>query len=72
MKDSEVFWSEEEANIFCIDYMNKSAGYKQCLEVPNISPENAIADCVADIQVNIHCLIYFDFAANINKITKAK
>lgn len=38
--------------------MNESAGYKACLGVPNITPKNAIADCVADIQVNI---IIFSF-----------
>ena len=52
--ESEVFWTKEEAETFCINYMNQSAGYKACLGVPNINPENAIADCVADIQVFIH------------------
>ncbi|XP_078323139.1 von Willebrand factor D and EGF domain-containing protein-like [Crassostrea virginica] len=31
--------------------MNESAGYKACLGVPNVYPENAIADCFADIQL---------------------
>lgn len=37
--------------------MNESAGYKACLGVPNITPKNAIADCVADIRV----INYFSF-----------
>lgn len=55
--ETKVFWTKDEAKSFCINYMNKSAGYKACLGVPNVTPENAIADCVADIQVpvfNIH------------------
>ena len=32
--------------------MNESAGYIACLGVPNVHPENAIADCFADIQVS--------------------
>lgn len=73
VKDSEVFWTKEEAQEFCIDYMNKSAGYKQCLGVPNINPDYAIADCVADIQVNVFFLKnVFLFAVVNAKITMDK
>ena len=50
-----VFWTKNQAKDFCIAYMNESAGYKACLDVPNVKPEHAIADCVADIQV--FCLL---------------
>lgn len=54
-----MFWTKEEAQEFCIDYMNKSAGYKQCLGVPNVNPDHAIADCVADIQVNVFKMYFY-------------
>lgn len=53
LEDANVFWTKEKAKEFCVGYMNESAGYKACLEVPNVTPVNAIADCVADIQVII-------------------
>lgn len=49
--ETKVVWTKDEAKSFCINYMNESAGYKACLGVPNVTPENAIADCVADIQL---------------------
>ena len=46
--------------------MNESAGYKACLGVPNIHPENAIADCFADIQVSfIETPYWFVFLPNV-------
>lgn len=51
--ETKVVWTKDEAKSFCINYMNESAGYKACLGVPNVTPENAIADCVADIQVPV-------------------
>lgn len=51
--ETKVFWTKDEAKSFCINYMNESAGYKACLGAPNVTPENAIADCVADIQVHV-------------------
>lgn len=51
LNETKVFWTKDQAKSFCINYMNESAGYKSCLGVPNVTPENAIADCVADIQV---------------------
>ena len=51
--EKKVFWTTNQAKAFCINYMNESAGYKACLGVPNVYPENAIADCFADIQVSL-------------------
>lgn len=34
--------------------MNQSAGYKACLDVPNVNPEHALSDCIADIQVSYY------------------
>lgn len=51
LEDDHVFWTKEKAKEFCVGYMNESAGYKACLGVPNVTPVNAIADCIADIQV---------------------
>ena len=50
--DTKVFWTTDQARDFCIQYMNESAGYKACLGVPNVKPEHAITDCIADIQVS--------------------
>nr|XP_022320846.1 uncharacterized protein LOC111123050 [Crassostrea virginica] len=50
--DTKVFWTKDQAKAFCINYMNESAGYKACLGIPNVNPENAIANCVADIQLS--------------------
>ena len=60
-KDTEVFLTTDQAKAFCINYMNESAGYKACLGVPNVHPENAIADCVADIQVYVFKNVLFNW-----------
>jgi hypothetical protein len=53
VKDNpKVVMSGDEAKTFCLKYMNESAGYKACQDVPNINPDQAMQDCVADILVN--------------------
>lgn len=42
-----------QARSFCLNYMNESEGYKACLDVPNVNPEHALRDCIADIQASI-------------------
>lgn len=67
LNETKVFLTKDQAQSFCINFMNESAGYKACLGVPNVTPENAIADCVADIQV----LSYF-FNLPLNSMENMK
>ncbi|XP_062621129.1 von Willebrand factor D and EGF domain-containing protein-like [Saccostrea cucullata] len=43
--------SEKEARIFCETYMNSSKSFQACRSVPNVDAENAIQNCIADIQL---------------------
>lgn len=46
------YMNQSQAEHFCRTYMEKSAGFEACSKVPSIQPQNAIDNCILDIQVS--------------------
>lgn len=48
--------TQGQARDFCNTFMNKSAAFQACSNIPSVRPEDAIVDCILDVQVFLNCM----------------